>query len=252
MLLGKLFNTCIVLVVWFFVAGPLSKIISMSVNDALWTDRTAVDESAAFMGGLVGSGVYAILLVGGFWFLKKTWFPKKSENVASPNDTKKGNDTSSNNSLMQLLAKNVLFIIATCWLIYIWATGDNTYLVIAIALFLVTGFLLSRHGRGGKKQKVQKKDVQPKVEAEERFSQTNSEHQPQVEDNYQTIEEPSVTFGLYEFERHITDLKLGAWFGIIVSGAALFLNEPMSNAVNLLLFGLIALSVNDMNKAKPL
>ena len=36
---------------------------------------------------------------------------------------------------------------AACWLLYIWATGNNTYLVIAIALFLVTGFWLSRHGR---------------------------------------------------------------------------------------------------------
>ena len=89
----RLFNTCIVLAIWYFVAGPLSKTISVSVNDALWTDRTAVDESAAFIGGLAGSGVYALLVVGGLWFLKNIWFPKKSANVDTSDYTKKEKDT---------------------------------------------------------------------------------------------------------------------------------------------------------------
>ena len=48
---------------------------------------------------------------------------------------------------MQLLAKNILFMGAACWLLYIWVSGDHTYLIVAILLFLLTGFWLNRHGR---------------------------------------------------------------------------------------------------------
>ena len=235
MMLGKLFNTCIVLVVWFFVAGPLSKIISTSVNDALWTDRTAVDESAAFMGGLVGSGVYAILLVGGFWFLKNTWFPKKSGNETTFDDTKKENDTPPNNRLTQLLAKNVLFIGAACWLLYIWATGDNTYLIIAIALFLVTGFLLSRHGRKKQKSKVQNTDtkssqyVQNEDIQSSQYIQNEDTQSSQYVQNTDTkpskYEEPitlkkygRVWFDEYQFDKHMGGLNIGIYLGILCSG----------------------------------
>ena len=56
---------------------------------------------------------------------------------------------------MGLFIKNVCFIGATCWLLYIWATGERMDdLLLAIPLFFVTGFWLSRHGRRKKKLKV--------------------------------------------------------------------------------------------------
>ena len=98
MFFGKLFNTFTVFVVWFVVAQPLSKIISNAVNDALWTDRSVIDESAAFIGGLVGSCVYVFLLLGGLWFLKDTWFPKKADNDTTSDNTKEEKSTSSNSA----------------------------------------------------------------------------------------------------------------------------------------------------------
>ena len=149
------------------------------------------------------------------------------------------------NFLAQLVkgrAERCLSFRLQCW---VW-------LIIAIALFLVTGFLLSRHGRKKQKPKVQNKEVQLKVEAEteERYSKTNSEYQSQVESNYQPIGETSITFGLYEFERYITGLKLGAFIGIGVSGLAFFVDEPALNTFSFLSFTAIAFTISDMNKAK--
>ena len=149
---------------------------------------------------------------------------------------------------MQLLAKNVFFIGAACWLLYIWATGDNTYLVIAIALFLVTGFLLSRHGRKKQKSKVQNVQVQPTPEVEDKLSKTSEEHQPQFRSNYQPNQK--VTFDIFEFDRHISGLQLGAYIGIVVSGLTAFVDEPALNTVCFITFVGIAFTVSDMKKKK--
>ena len=130
---------------------------------------------AAFRGIIVGGTFGGGLAIIG-WILSKIIYgnsseeeEEKTEDNSTFDDTKEENDTPPNNRLTQLLAKNVFFIGTACWLLYIWATGDNTYLIIALALFLVSGFLLIRHGRGGKKQKVKNKEAQPKVAAEEQI-----------------------------------------------------------------------------------
>lgn len=157
---------------------------------------------------------------------------------------------------MQLLAKNVFFIGAACWLLYIWATGDNTYLVIAIALFVVTGFLLSRHGRKKQKSKVQNVQVQPTPEVEDKLSKTSAEHQPQARSNYQPNQKVTfdpnqkVTFDISEFDRHISGLQLGAYIGIVVSGLTAFVDEPALNTMCFISFAAIAFTVSDMKKKK--
>ena len=56
---------------------------------------------------------------------------------------------------MGLFVKNVCFIGATCWLLYIWAAGERMDdLLLAVPLFFVTGFWLSRHGRKKKNLQV--------------------------------------------------------------------------------------------------
>ena len=56
---------------------------------------------------------------------------------------------------MGLFIKNVCFIGATCWLLYIWATGERMDdLLLAIPLFFVTLIWLMRHGRKKEKLKV--------------------------------------------------------------------------------------------------
>ena len=63
---------------------------------------------------------------------------------------------------MGLFIKNVCFIGATCWLLYIWAIGERMDdLFIAVPLFFVTGFWLSRHGR--KKEKLNEAEKEPEV-----------------------------------------------------------------------------------------
>lgn len=69
---------------------------------------------------------------------------------------------------MQLLAKNVCFIGATCWLLYIWAIGEGAEsLPFAIILFLLTGLWLSRHGRKKGKAQVQHTEVLPTPEVKD-------------------------------------------------------------------------------------
>ena len=103
---------------------------------------------------------------------------------------------------MQLLAKNVFFIGATCWLLYIWASGDNIYLVIAILMFLVTGFLLSRHGRKKQKPKVQNTDTKPSKYEEPITLEKNGR----------------VWFDEHKFDKHMGGLNIGIYLGILCSG----------------------------------
>ena len=114
---------------------------------------------------------------------------------------------------MQLLAKNVFFIGATCWLLYIWASGDNTYLVIAILIFLVTGFLLSRHGRKKQKPKVQNTDIKSSQYVQ------NTDTKPSKYEEPITLEKNGrVWFDEHKFDKHMGGLNIGIYLGILCSG----------------------------------
>ena len=125
---------------------------------------------------------------------------------------------------MQLLAKNVFFIGAACWLLYIWATGDNTYLVIAIALFLVTGFLLSRHGRKKQKPKVQNTDTKSSQYVQNEDIQSsqyvqNTDTKPSKYEEPITLEKNGrVWFDEHKFDKHMGGLNIGIYLGILCSG----------------------------------
>ena len=157
---------------------------------------------------------------------------------------------------MQLLAKNLLFMGAACWLLYIWTTGDNTYLVIAIALFLVTGFLLSRHGRKKQKPKVQNKEVQPKVET--KVIQNTNDHktvETYEDDRMSDVvsyyrSKGVVIFYGDVFDRHISGLQLGAFIGIVVSVLGIFVDETIIDTFSFISFIAIAFTVNDLKKSK--
>lgn len=114
---------------------------------------------------------------------------------------------------MQLLAKNVFFIGATCWLLYIWASGDNIYLVIAILMFLVTGFLLSRHGRKKQKPKVQNTDIKSSQYVQ------NTDTKPSKYEEPITLEKNGrVWFDEHKFDKHMGGLNIGIYLGILCSG----------------------------------
>ena len=114
---------------------------------------------------------------------------------------------------MQLLAKNVFFIGATCWLLYIWASGDNIYLVIAVLMFLVTGFLLSRHGRKKQKPKVQNTDIKSSQYVQ------NTDTKPSKYEEPITLEKNGrVWFDEHKFDKHMGGLNIGIYLGILCSG----------------------------------
>jgi hypothetical protein len=63
---------------------------------------------------------------------------------------------------MGLFFKNVFFLGATCWLLYIWIIGERMDdLLLAIPLFFVTMVWLMRHGR--KKESLEADVEEPKV-----------------------------------------------------------------------------------------
>ena len=136
---------------------------------------------------------------------------------------------------MQLLAKNVFFIGATCWLLYIWASGDNIYLVIAVLMFLVTGFLLSRHGRKKQKPKVQNTDIKSSqyvqnedIQSSQYIQNEDTQSSQYVQNTYtkpSKYEEPitlekngRVWFDEHKFDKHMGGLNIGIYLGILCSG----------------------------------
>ena len=99
---------------------------------------------------------------------------------------------------MGLFVKNVCFIGATCWLLYIWATGERMDdLLLAIPLFFLTLIWLMRHGRRKKKLKVTEKEREVTVE------------EPKV-----IVEEPKVSSSA---KKDATDWTMVIFFGVCIA-----------------------------------
>ena len=137
---------------------------------------------------------------------------------------------------MQLLAKNVFFIGATCWLLYIWATGERIDdLFLAVPLFFVTLVWLMRHGRKKQRPKVQNTDTQSN----------------QYEEPISISEYGRVSFDKHKFDQFVQGINLAIYLGIILSGIGYFYPEPeLFCFICLLIFIGLAATVRGFRKIK--